>query len=149
MVTRTSGIIPELREGLFECQVCDYTCTSEVERGFISEPIVCTHCQSKHCFSLIHNRSQFTDKQLIKLQESPEDSPAGETPPIIKVFAYNDLVDQIKAGDRVSVTGIFRAVSKQVNPRQRNIRAVFTTHVDAVHFRRIDDSRLFLQDSDE
>lgn len=43
----------------------------EVDRGRIEEPAVCHNCQSKYSFQLVHNRSLFMDKQIIKLQESP------------------------------------------------------------------------------
>lgn len=71
MVIRTSNIIPEMREAFFKCIVCSFTTTAEVDRGRITEPTLCTNCNTNHCFTLIHNRSQFTDKQMIKLQESP------------------------------------------------------------------------------
>ena len=41
----------------------------------------------------------------IKLQESPEDMPAGQTPHTVILFAHNDLVDKVQPGDRVNVTG--------------------------------------------
>jgi hypothetical protein len=44
---------------------------NEVDRGRIEEPTVCANCNNAHCFQLIHNRSMFMDKQIIKLQESP------------------------------------------------------------------------------
>ena len=50
--------------------------------------------------ALIHNRSQFTDKQMIKMQESPDDMPAGQTPHTVILYAYGDLVDSIQPGDR-------------------------------------------------
>jgi DNA replication licensing factor MCM4 len=71
MVIRTSNIMPEMREAFFKCIVCAYTTSVEIERGRIAEPTLCTSCNTNHCFSLIHNRSQFTDKQMVKLQESP------------------------------------------------------------------------------
>ena len=71
MVIRTSNIIPEMREAFFKCHVCSFTTTVEIDRGRIQEPTLCTHCNTTHTFTLIHNRSQFSDKQMIKLQESP------------------------------------------------------------------------------
>jgi DNA replication licensing factor MCM4 len=71
MVIRTSNIMPEMREAFFKCIVCAYTTAVEIERGRIAEPTLCTNCNTNHCFSLVHNRSQFTDKQMVKLQESP------------------------------------------------------------------------------
>lgn len=86
MVIRTSNIIPEMREAFFKCIVCAYSVIVEIDRGRIAEPTLCTYCNTNHCFQLIHNRSQFTDKQLIKLQESQEDMAAGQTPHNILIY---------------------------------------------------------------
>jgi len=116
--------------------------TVEIDRGRIAEPAFCAHCNTKHSYALVHNRSQFTDKQIVKLQESPDDMPAGQTPHTVMLFAHNDLVDQIQPGDRVTVTGIFRATPLRVNPRQQNVKAVYKTHIDVIHFRKVDSHRL-------
>jgi len=43
--------------------------------------------------------------QQIKIQESPEDMPAGQTPHTTIVYAHNDLVDKVQPGDRINITG--------------------------------------------
>ena len=78
MVIRSSNLIPEMAEAFFQCSNCKYTCEREIERGRIEEPTLCPNCNTNHSFTLVHNRSKFTDKQMIKLQESPDDMPAGE-----------------------------------------------------------------------
>ncbi|XP_011313071.1 DNA replication licensing factor MCM4 [Fopius arisanus] len=145
MVIRTSNVMPEMREAFFRCIVCAFSTMVEVDRGRISEPTVCTHCNNNYCFSLIHNRSHFSDKQMIKLQESPDDMAAGQTPHTVLCFAHNDLVDAVSPGDRVAVTGIYRAMPIQLNPRMSNVRAVYKTHIDVVHFRKQDSQRLHEQ----
>lgn len=75
--------------------------------------------------ALIHNRSVFSDKQMIKLQESPEDMPAGQTPHTVILFAHNDLVDKVQPGDRVNITGIYRAVPIRVSSRVSNVKSVY------------------------
>ncbi|XP_046648620.1 DNA replication licensing factor MCM4-like isoform X1 [Daphnia pulicaria] len=142
MVIRTSNIIPEMREAFFRCNVCSNTASVEVDRGRILEPTLCAMCNTGHSFSIIHNRSQFSDRQMVKLQESPDDMPAGQTPHTVFVFAHNDLVDKVQPGDRVTVTGIYRAVSLRVNPIQSNVKSVYRTHIDVVHYRKIDVHRL-------
>lgn len=143
MVIRSSNIMPEMREAFFKCIVCQFTATVEIDRGRITEPTLCSSCNTNHCFTLVHNRSQFTDKQMVKLQESPDDMPAGQTPHTVVLFAHNDLVDAVQPGDRVTVTGIYRAQSIQVNPKQRNLKAVYKTHIDVLHFRKVDQKRLY------
>lgn len=142
MVIRCSDIIPEMRDAFFRCIVCSYTTIVEIDRGNIAEPTLCPHCNTNHCFELIHNQSHFTDKQLTKLQESPDEMPAGQTPHTVNLYSYNELIETVQAGDRVSVTGIYRAVPMQVNPRMRNFRSVYRTHIDVLHFLKSNDSRI-------
>ena len=61
--------------------------------------------------------------------------PAGQTPRTIMLHAHQDLVDMVQPGDRILVTGIYRATPMRVNPRLRNLKAVFKTHIDVVHFK--------------
>ncbi|XP_050720890.1 DNA replication licensing factor MCM4-like [Eriocheir sinensis] len=149
MVIRTSNLIPEMQAAFFRCHVCAYTTTVEIDRGRIAEPNLCNFCNTSHSFTLIHNRSRFSDKQMVKLQESPDDMPAGQTPHNIIVYAHNDLVDKVQPGDRVTVTGIYRAVPLRLNPRVRNLKSVYKTHIDVVHFRKIDNKRLHGQEEGE
>jgi DNA replication licensing factor MCM3 len=51
----------------------------------------------------------YKDSQVITIQEMPERAPPGQLPRSIQVVLENDLVDRAKPGDRVSVTGVFRA----------------------------------------
>lgn len=77
-----------------------------------------------------------------------EDMPAGQTPHTVILYAHNDLVDCVQPGDRITVTGIYRAVPLRVNPRMRNVKSVYKTHIDVVHFRKLDTKRLKETDAD-
>ncbi|XP_028831134.1 DNA replication licensing factor MCM4 [Denticeps clupeoides] len=148
MVIRTSQLIPEMQEAFFRCQVCAFSARVEVDRGRIAEPAVCRNCNTTHSLALVHNRSAFSDKQMIKVQESPEDMPAGQTPHTTVVYAHNDLVDKVQPGDRVNITGIYRAAPMRVNPRQSQVKSVYKTHIDAIHFRKTDERRLHRLDEE-
>uniref|UniRef100_A0A8C1K4H9 DNA replication licensing factor MCM4 n=1 Tax=Cyprinus carpio TaxID=7962 RepID=A0A8C1K4H9_CYPCA len=148
MVIRTSQLIPEMQEAFFRCQVCAFNTRVEVDRGRIAEPAVCRNCNTTHSMALVHNRSAFSDKQMIKLQESPEDMPAGQTPHTTVVYAHNDLVDKVQPGDRINITGIYRAAPMRLNPRQSQVKSVYKTHIDAIHFRKTDEKRLHGLDED-
>lgn len=91
---------------------------------------------------MIHNRSKFADKQVIKLQETPDNVPDGQTPHSVSLCAYDELVDVCKAGDRVEVTGIFRCSPVRINPRQRTIKSLFKTYIDVLHIQKVDKRRL-------
>uniref|UniRef100_A0A673X6H0 DNA replication licensing factor MCM4 n=1 Tax=Salmo trutta TaxID=8032 RepID=A0A673X6H0_SALTR len=148
MVIRTSQLIPEMQEAFFQCQVCAFSTRVEVDRGRIAEPAVCRNCNTTHSLALIHNRSAFSDKQMIKVQESPDDMPAGQTPHTTIVYAHNDLVDKVQPGDRINITGIYRAVPMRENPRQSTVKSVYKTHIDVIHFRKTDEKRLHGLDED-
>lgn len=67
MVIRTSQLIPEMQEAFFRCQVCAFNTRVEVDRGRIAEPAVCRNCNTTHSMALVHNRSVFSDKQMVSI----------------------------------------------------------------------------------
>ncbi len=68
--------------------------------------------------------------------------PDGQTPHTVSLCAYDELVDLVKPGDRVMITGIFRSIPVRQNPRQRSIKALFKTYVDVVHIKRTNVARM-------
>lgn len=68
--------------------------------------------------------------------------PAGQTPHTVVLYAHNDLVDYVQPGDRVNVTGIYRATPLRVNPRQRNVKAVYKTYIDVIQFCKADSNHM-------
>lgn len=133
-----------MKDAFFKCQVCNHTVTVEIDRGRIAEPLKCPRpvCDSPNSMQIVHNRSAFMDKQVIKLQETPDSVPAGQTPHSVSMCAYEDLVDLCKAGDRVEVTGIFKASPVRVNPRQRTQKSIFKTYIDVLHIQKVDKKRM-------
>lgn len=67
----------------------------EVERGRIEEPVNCSKCNNNHCFQLIHNRSLFVDKQIIKLQEIPGEEHTGQTQHTITLVVHGSLAESV------------------------------------------------------
>lgn len=134
MVIRVSKIIPEIRVACFQCWSCNYQERSvSGDKGRIFEPTRCSHCGKSYSFRLQHNLSLYEDKQLIKVQESPEHVADGETPISIGVVVYGSMVDAVVPGDRLVVTGIFRSTPIRLNANTRIIKSIFSTHMDAVH----------------
>lgn len=146
MVIRATSLVPEMSEAFFRCAVCGHEEMVEIEKGRINEPGICSRCQTTKSMRLIHNRCKFIGKQIIKLQEAPEEMPAGETPHSIPLHAYGNLVDAIQPGDRVCITGIYRAGSIRVNPRHRNVKSVYRTHIDSIHFNKRSEEHLKRQE---
>ena len=144
LVIRTTPVIPDMQDAFFKCNVCNHSTVVSLDRGRIKEPTECPrpHCQSKNSMQIVHNRCTFQDKQVIKLQETPDAVPAGQTPHSVSVVAYDELVDFCKAGDRVQLTGIFRVAPVRVNPRQRTVKSVHKTYVDVLHVQKVDNKRM-------
>ncbi|KAK8522142.1 hypothetical protein V6N13_115117 [Hibiscus sabdariffa] len=104
MVIRCSSIIPEIREAVFRCIVCGYHSDPVVvDRGRITEPTSCLkqECLAKNSMTLVHNRCRFADKQIVRLQETPDEIPEGGTPHTVSLLMHDKLVDAGKPGDRV------------------------------------------------
>ena len=128
----------------FRCQVCNHAVHVSLDRGRIAEPTKCPRglCGSPNSMQIIHNRSEFADKQVIKLQETPDNVPDGQTPHSVSLCAYDELVDVCKAGDRIEVTGVFRSNPVRINPRQRTIKSLFKTYIDVLHIQKVDKRRV-------
>ncbi|KAF4334128.1 minichromosome maintenance 4 (cell division control 54) [Fusarium beomiforme] len=144
LVIRTTPVIPDMKDAFFRCNVCNHSVNVGLDRGKIREPTECPReiCKSKNSMLIVHNRCSFEDKQVIKLQETPDAVPAGQTPHSVSVCVYNELVDFCKAGDRVELTGIFRVSPVRVNPRQRALKSVHKTYVDVLHIQKVDKKRM-------
>lgn len=66
--------------------------------------------------------SIYKDHQNISVQEMPERAPPGQLPRSVEVLLDDDLVDQIKPGDRVRIVGVYRSMGAG-----KNNNAVFRT----------------------
>lgn len=80
-------------------------------------------------------------------QEAPENVPDGETPHTVTMYAHEQLVDSVVPGDRVQVTGIFRAMPQRINPRMRSLRSVFKSFVDVIHVQKTQKGRMSAEDA--
>lgn len=144
IVIRATSIIPDMKVAFFKCNTCGHTVAVEIDRGVIAEPTKCPRgvCSLNNSMMLIHNRSSFADKQVIKLQETPDMVPDGQTPHSINLCVYDDLVDCCRAGDRVEVCGIFKSISVRANSKQRALKSLYKTYLDVLHVKKIDKKRL-------
>lgn len=139
MVVRCSPVIPDLKVAYFSCCICGHGVVVTIDRGRIAEPHGrCERCNTTSAaFQLVHNRSTFADKQLVRVQETPDQVPAGQTPASIVTYTFDDLVDSVQPGDKVEITGVLRAQPSRVHPRVRKSKTIFKTYVDVIHFRKV------------
>ena len=138
MVTRCTTIIPDLKLAYFKCLMCGFAPEYiQVDRGRVNEPpLKCTECGKPGTMTLIHNLCKFKNKQTVKMQETPDAIPEGETPHTVSMCVFDDLVDQAKPGDRVEVTGVYRAVPIRLSSTKRTLKSVYKTYLDVFHIRK-------------
>ncbi|XP_078431989.1 minichromosome maintenance (MCM2/3/5) family protein [Wolffia australiana] len=152
MIIRCSSIIPEIKEAVFQCLICGhFSDPILVDRGRINEPTRCLReeCQTLNSMTLVHNRCRFADKQIVKLQETPDEIPDGGTPHTVSILMHDKLVDAGKPGDRVEVTGVYRAMSVRVGATQRTVKSLFKTYIDCLHLKKIGRSTMQVDDQME
>jgi DNA replication licensing factor MCM4 len=60
----------------------------------------------------------------------------------VTVCIYDDLVDSVRPGDRVLLTGIYRASTVRVNPRRQESGVVYRTYLDVLHVGKLAGKRI-------
>jgi len=134
IVIRCSDLVPDMMSATFRCtsEDCKHEVSVPLSHWSIEEPTKCESCGSSHSYQIVHNECQFADRQVIKLQETPELVPEGETPQNVQVICFDDLVDQVRPGDRVEVTGIYKASAVRPIKNWTQCSSVYRTYVDAI-----------------
>ena len=109
---------------------------------------MCQNCQMRDTFTIQLTQCIFSDKQHVKVQETPESIPEGETPQTIHLCAYEDLVDDVRPGDRVEITGIYKAMGVRVNQARRTLKNVYRTYIDVITYVKTDKRRFATNDGE-
>ncbi|TLS26515.1 hypothetical protein PpBr36_05530 [Pyricularia pennisetigena] len=101
-----------------QCRNCGHTSDIPVSGGFtgVTLPRRCERNKgpadsSEKCpldpYFVLHEKSQFVDQQVIKLQEAPDDVPVGELPRHVLISADRYLTNRVVPGSRCTIMGIF------------------------------------------
>jgi len=111
VVVRISEIKSILSMGVFQCKTCGRV-YEEPQTGMILKAPRCEVCGTSRLanFELLQDQSRFIDYQEIRVQEKPEDLPAGVMPHSISLRLTGDLTDRVRPGDRVQITGVVVAI---------------------------------------
>ncbi|KAI3430537.1 hypothetical protein D9Q98_005130 [Chlorella vulgaris] len=111
-VTRTTDVRPELFTGTFRCMEC-MTVVKDVEQQFkYTQPVICPNatCGNTTAWSLVMEQSTFVDWQKAKVQENPDEVPAGSLPRTMEVILRNDQVESVRPGDKAVFSGMLVVV---------------------------------------
>lgn len=118
MVVRSSEVKPLAKKIGYRCMNCSTINEAQLKGLLLKKPIKCINCAEKE-LEMDPENSIFTDFQMVRLQELPEDLPAGQLPHYVEVTVMGDLVDQCRPGDRIMLTGIVRIEQEQTSPQIR------------------------------
>jgi replicative DNA helicase Mcm len=118
MVVRSSEVKPLAKKVAYRCMNCNTVSEAQLKGLVMKKPLKCHACAEKE-LEMDPENSVFIDFQMVRLQELPEDLPAGQLPHYIEVTVMSDLVDQCRPGDRIILTGIIRIEQEQVLPQSK------------------------------
>ncbi|KAF2687766.1 minichromosome maintenance protein MCM [Lentithecium fluviatile CBS 122367] len=131
VVTRRSGVFPQLKYVKFDCVKCGVTLGPFHQDSNVEVKIsFCQNCQSRGPFTVNSERTVYRNYQKLTLQESPGTVPAGRLPRHREVILLWDLIDSAKPGEEIEVTGVYRN-NYDAALNSKNGFPVFATIIEA------------------
>ncbi|OAA64430.1 DNA replication licensing factor mcm5 [Niveomyces insectorum RCEF 264] len=118
IVIGASVMSSKATELAIQCRSCGFEQTIPITGGFsgVTLPRQCGRVRAKNepsdqCpldpYYVLHEKSDFVDQQVIKLQEAPDQVPVGELPRHVLISADRYLTNRVVPGSRCTITGIF------------------------------------------
>lgn len=106
-VTRTTEVRPELFTGAFRCLECMQMVSGVQQQFKYTPPTVCPNdtCGNRNKWTPVVEESTFVDWQKVKVQENPDEVPAGSLPRTIDVILRNSQVESVRPGDKAVFSG--------------------------------------------
>jgi DNA replication licensing factor MCM5 len=84
-------------------------------------------------YFVVHEKCQFIDQQILKLQEAPDQVPVGELPRHILISADRYLANRVVPGSRCTITGVYSIYqSKGSKKAQPGAVAIRNPYIQAV-----------------
>lgn len=128
-----------------KCKGCEHEKIFLVDKGFhgVNLPFFCegdtrNQGQKQKCprdpYVIITDDCEYTDFQILKIQESPDNIPTGEIPRTYKVCCEKYLVDKMTPGSRVTVTGIYTIMERNTINNTSQTAKLKTPYIIAVGF---------------
>lgn len=127
-----------------KCRNCGHEENIPVTGGFsgVSLPRTCSRIRTEgesteKCpmdpYFVVHEKCQFIDQQILKLQEAPDQVPVGELPRHILISADRYLANRVVPGTRCTITGVFSIYqSKGSKQAQKSAVAIRNPYLRAV-----------------
>lgn len=108
VVTRRTGVFPQLDRIMFDCAKCGAVLGPFYQTGDREVKLnSCASCNSKGPFVVNVRETVYRNYQKVTLQESPGSVPPGRLPRSKEILLLNDMVDAVRPGEEIIVTGVY------------------------------------------
>merc|ERR1719301_365090 len=135
VVTKRSQTHNQLKRLYLRCAKCGFASGPfEVEEGKELKPGSCVECQSKGPWQVDRQKTLYRNHQKVTLQESPSSVEPGKMPRSKEVILTGDMVDTVRPGDKMDLTGIYRCIY-DAGTNARTCFPVYKTEIQAVHIK--------------
>ena len=112
IIVRASSMTPMVIKATFRCPACGEFNNIEQSGQILMRPQKCIACDNRKGFELVPKESVFIDCQTVGIQERPEDLPPGQLPRSLNIELKDDLVDFVRPGDRITLTGFIKLLPR-------------------------------------
>lgn len=131
VVTKRTGVFPLMTSVAYDCSSCGNLLGPIVcSGGNDIRPGSCPVCQSTGPFKMNAAKCDYSNFQRLTLQEAPGSVPAGRVPRYKDVNLNGDMIDRVRPGDEVEITGIYTYSSPGVS-RDKSGFPVYGTLIEA------------------
>jgi DNA replication licensing factor MCM2 len=143
VITKRSVVYSQLKKIAFKCYRCGQVKGDFFVNNFNDVKQInlgqCTSCQSNGPFLIDKSLTVYRNYQVVTIQESPGEVPAGRIPRQKEVVLLGDNIDVARPGDEVELIGVYmNKYSLRLNVTHGF--PVFSTTIEANYIRRIEDT---------
>lgn len=131
IVTSATPVYPMVVKACYVCRRCGEKNYVTQMYSYLKPPLKCsnTGCRKKGPFDFMERESKWIDYQEMRMQERPEDLPAGQIPRSVEIRIVGNLVGFAKAGEYISIVGIYKAVRASSSSKSK----IFQAYLDGNH----------------
>merc|ERR1719253_1770441 len=135
VVTKRSVVSNQVKRLYLRCAKCNFPSGPfDVQEEKDLKPGSCIECQSKGPWRVDRQKTLYRNHQKVTLQESPSSVEPGKMPRSKEVILTGDMVDSVRPGDKMDLTGIYRCIY-DAGTNARTCFPVYRTELFAVHIK--------------
>jgi replicative DNA helicase Mcm len=108
-VIKTTTVFQQVNKAIYQCQQCGSMSEQTIrhdEKVKNRIQFTCAACNYNRWHELRVDKSEFTDMQLLTVQENRDDTLDGHKPSEIQCILTGDLIQTVKSGDAIILNGL-------------------------------------------